>query len=567
MGDVNVFEQIRSRLSVVDVLGSYLNIKSNGRNYKAICPFHNEKSGSLIISPDKDIWHCFGCGAGGNIFTFVELYDHVDTKTALGLLAKKAGVTLQTQRPKTEQQIVVEKEQTDTLTLGFKYLEWSANLFHQVLLKILEDYHHPVTKYCQERGLTKATILKFQLGYAPRDNFILKLAIAHKLNADILIQVGVINKLEEKNTLKDKFTDRLIVPINDKSGRVVGFTARVLPYENNPNRPKYLNSSQSLWFNKSELWYGWYEHSMSIRQKKQVIIVEGNMDVIIANQYGLNYTLASQGTSFTVEQLQILKRLTNKILLAFDNDIAGIVSGQKFYRQATAMGFEVQKLVIDKQYKDLDEMLSSSLASESNDVPTIKTLPFLEYVFNQNQLDLQSSDTAVQKQTIIEFLYLLRVADAITQEQYLTKLSEITNIGKATLTQELSKQLGESIDYLATNKEPLRSNVTNEQIVLMNWQILMALEKENLNRSIQYQNIFSLIKNLSSELAKYENIQQYNTQNKAELEMIADNLVNQKIEIKNLVQVLISIIDQNINQLIENQELYNTYLKLKKDHL
>jgi DNA primase len=564
MGDINVFEQIRGRLSVVDVLGSYLNLKSSGRNYKAICPFHNEKSGSLMISPDKDIWHCFGCGAGGNIFTFVEMYDHVDTKTALGLLAKKAGVTLQTQRPKTQEQIVIEKEQTDTLTLGYKYLEWSANLFHQVLLKILEDHHHPVTKYCQERGLTKATILKFQLGYAPKDNFILKLAIAHKLNTDILIQVGVINKLEEKNALKDKFTDRLIVPINDKSGRVVGFTARVLPYDNNPNRPKYLNSSQSQWFNKSELWYGWYEHSMSIRQKKQVIIVEGNMDVIVANQYGLDYALASQGTSFTVEQLQILKRLTNKILLAFDNDTAGIISGQKFYRQATAMGFEIQKLVIDKQFKDLDEMLSSNLAGENTDTPVIKTLPFLEYIFNQKQLDLQSSDTVLQRQSIIDLLYLLKVSDSITQEQYLTKLSEITNISRATLHQELDKQVGENINYLATNKEPIRPNVTNQQIVLMNWQTLIALEKNN---SEQYENIFQLIKNLSPELSKYQNVQDYLTQNQNELEMIADNLANEKVDIKSIIQVLMSIIDQNINQLIAEEKLYNIYLELKKDYI
>jgi DNA primase len=561
MGDINVCEQIRGRLSVVDVLGSYLNIKSNGRNYKAICPFHNEKSGSLIISPDKDIWHCFGCGAGGNIFTFVEMYDHVDTKTALGLLAKKAGVQLQAQKPKTQEQIVIEQEHTDTLTLGYKYLEWSANLFHQVLLKILEDHNHPVTKYCQERGLTKATILKFQLGYAPKDNFILKLAIGHKLNIDILIQVGVINKLEEKNTLKDKFTDRLMVPINDKSGRVVGFTARILPYDNNPNRPRYLNSSQSQWFNKSELWYGWYEHSMSIRQKKQVIIVEGNMDVIIANQHGLDYTLASQGTSFTVEQLQILKRLTNKILLAFDNDTAGIISGQKFYRQGTAMGFEIQKLVIDKKYKDLDEMLSSNLAGENIDTPIIKTLPFLEYIFNQKKLDLQSTDTVLQRQSILDFLFLLKVADSITQEQYLTKLSELTNISKATLNQELSKQTGENIEYLATNKEPNRPSVTNQQIVLMNWQTLMAMEKSNFQK---YQNIFELIKNLSPELIKYESIQDYMNQNQIELEMIADNLANENVDIKSIIQVLTSIIDQNISQLINEERLYNLYLEIKK---
>ncbi len=561
MGDINVFEQIRGRLSVVDVLGSYLSLKSNGRNYKAVCPFHNEKSPSLIISPDKDIWHCFGCGAGGNIFTFVELYDHIDTKTALHLLAKKANITLATKQQKTIQETLSEKQETDTLALGYKYLEWSANLFHQVLLKILEDHNHPVTRYCQERGLTKATILKFQLGYAPKNNFILNLAVTHKLNTDILTQVGVINKLEEKNTLKDKFTDRLIVPINDKSGRVVGFTARVLPYDNNPNRPKYLNSSQSQWFNKSQLWYGWYEHSQSIRQKKQVIIVEGNMDVIVANQCGLDYTLASQGTSFTVEQLQILKRLTCNILLAFDNDTAGIISGQKFYRQATAMGFEVQKLIIDKQYKDLDEMLSSNLAIPSGQSATIKTLSFLEYIFGQKQLDLASSEAIVQKQTILDFLYLLKVADSITQEQYLTKLSEVTSIGKITLQQELSRQVGENINYFATDKVPAKPSINNQQIILMNWQTLMAIEKGSHK---QYESIFELIKNLSPSLVKYKTVQNYLEQNRDELELILNNSTDKKINAQGIVQVLISIIDQNINQLIAEDRLYNIYLELKK---
>jgi DNA primase len=555
MGDVNVFETIRGRLSVVDVLGSYLNIKSNGRNYKAICPFHNEKSGSLMISPDKDIWHCFGCGVGGNIFTFVEMYDHVDTKTALQLLAKKAGVTLQAQKPKTQEQLMIEKEQTDTLTLGYKYLEWTANLCHQVLLKILEDHKHPVTVYCQERGLTKATILKFQLGYAPKDNFILKLAQQHKLNLEILEQVGVLNLHQEKNILKDKFSDRLMVPINDKSGRVVGFTARVLPYDTNPSRPRYLNSSMSQWFNKSELWYGWYEHSAFIRQKKEVIIVEGNMDVIIANQFGLDYTLASQGTSFTVEQLQILKRLTSKVLLAFDNDTAGIVSGQKFYRQATAMGFEIHKLVIDKQYKDLDEMLSANIENAN-----IKTTPYLDYIFNQHLLDLQSSDTTVQRKAIVDFLFLLKVADSITQEQYLSKLSEITKINKATLTQELDKQAGENIDYLATTKEPIRPNVSNQQIINMNWQTLMAVEKKD---AIKYQNIFELIRNLSPELGKFESIETYLQANQSELEMIADKIQSEKIEPKSIVQVLVSIIDQNISQLISEERLAKIYLELK----
>ena len=557
----NPFEEIRSRLSVVEVLGSYLDIKNSGRNYRAVCPFHKEKSGSLMISPDRDIWHCFGCGVGGNIFSFVEMYENVDKKTALSILAKKSGVTLQgfgTNKLETQEQ---SQETVDIYSRGQKYLNWTSALYHQILLKILSDTASPITKYCKERGWDMTTITKFQIGYAPKGDFLLGIAIAHKMNTDLLQAIGLIKKLDEKNTLKDKFVDRLIIPITDKNNFTVGFTGRILPYDTNPNRPKYLNSSQSEWFNKSSLWYGMAEHNFAIRQRKEAIIVEGNLDVIKAHQVGLGYALASQGTSFTVDQLLILKRLTSRVLLAFDNDLAGVMASKKFFRQAVTLGFEVQKVIIDTQYKDLDDMLSDP----NNLTPTsLKLMPFLDYILNVDLQNLQSQDSSLQRQSLIDFLHLLAVCDPITKEQYLQKLINITKFSKEVLLLELTKQPLEKIDnqpYLESQTPINKPTTTNAQIININWQKLVAINYEsNLDKLELY---FPLIQAICELLRDYVDIYDYYNKNIEELGFIKDRAKQETLDMATIWQIINGFLDQNIGQFLMNNNLKDRYMQTK----
>ncbi len=581
----NPFEEIRSRLSVVEVLGSYLDIKHSGRNYRAVCPFHKEKSGSLMISPDRDIWHCFGCGVGGNIFSFVEMYENVDKKTALSILAKKSGVTLQNfgkDKSETQQQ---SQKTVDIYTQGQKYLGWASALYHQILLKILTDTASPITKYCKERGWDMATIIKFQIGYAPKNDFLLGIAITHKMNTDLLQAIGLIKKLDEKNILKDKFADRLMIPITDKNSFTVGFTGRVLPYDTNASRPKYLNSSQSQWFNKSGLWYGLAEHSFAIRQRKEVIIVEGNMDVIKANQVGLDYALASQGTSFTVEQLLILKRLTTKVLLAFDNDLAGVIASKKFFRQAVTLGFEVQKVIIDTQYKDLDDMLSANFDNLRGSLKTnLQTMPFLDYILSVDLQSLQSNDSGVQKQVLLDFLYLLAVCDPISKEQYIQKLMNITKFSKGLLMLELTKQPTEKIDIYnesstvnsATQTLPdnlvnihtIIPAITNTQIINLNWQKLVATGYDT--DLVKLKLYFPLLQVICKPLQNYTDLQDYYNKNNEELGFISDRINQENADTKTAVsttwQVINGFLDQNVGQFLMNNHLKDTYMLTKNNY-
>lgn len=545
----NPFEEIRARLSVVDVVGGYIAIKGSGSSYKACCPFHNEKSPSLMISESKGVWHCFGCGLGGDIFKFVMLYENVEKKDALRILAKKSGVELEPLKPKSVEEKIVEKEKINKFEQGLKYLEWSTKLYHQILLKILQQRDNPITQYCLERGYDIEIIKKFQLGYAPKGDFILSQAKLHNMSSDLLFSCSLLKKTEQ-GEYKDKFTDRLMVPIFDRQGRSVGFTGRILPYDTNPNRPKYLNSSQSEWFNKSDLWFGWNLNANNIRQKKKALIVEGNMDVIKATQFDFDYTLASQGTSFTANQLKILKQLTKVVHLAFDNDTAGRTSSRKFFLEATAIGLDVQKAIIPENYKDLDEALNAGYKD-------FKIVTFLDYWVEFYKLDLVSSDILIQKNAIVDTLELFSVLDPVSREQYLNKLSAITKISQRTLQMQLSgiKIPELSVASLDTTTTEVRVNpMSKERLIQIAFQKL-AVISDNYNLLA---NLFLLLKVLLADFADFVDFESWQVINKDELELVKENL-NSDNSKENLLQIIQQYLNNNIGQFLMDENLKKIY--------
>jgi DNA primase len=545
----NDFERVKQRLSVVDVLSRYINLKPNGQNYKAVCPFHNEKSASLIVSPAKEIWHCFGCGEGGDIFKFVTSFENVEKKDALRILAKQANIELTKLTPSKEGEVSTPKVDSTEFDIGQKYLKYITELYHQILLKTLQDKENPITKYCLGRGLSEEVIQKFQLGYSPKNDYILQFATKHKLSTDILTKVGLL-RLSEFGKTKDKFSDRLMIPVLDKRGDSVGFTARTFPFDQIPNRPKYLNSSQSQWFNKSDLWYGWSINSPMIRQKNKVIIVEGNMDVIKAYQCSLDYVLASQGTSFTTLQLTNLRNLTRNVLLAFDNDQAGILAGYKFFREATVLGLEVSKLIIDSKYKDLDEKLSAGDTE-------ISSINYLDFALNSNIHDLQSIDSKIQRLAILSFLDLLSVCDQITIEQYLAKLSSITKINTRTLSQFLKPKSKSSEQE--TQNTVFKQNDSTKTILDILKKLLSSVELTDPKIKI----CFELLKNLIPEIGEFGNIEEYVTGNKAELELIKENIISDEENTNQWYSLLVSHIDKNLNRILLQPSLKDMYLELK----
>jgi DNA primase len=572
----NVWQDIKDRLSVEEVIQEYVPVISQGGSSKVVCPFHREKSPSLIINNDKGIWHCFGCGAGGDVFAFVTQIENITKKEALEKLAKKAGVKLEkltstnSIRSESGSEIVTEKhESTSTFQQGLKLLEWSGDVYHKILLKVLQDRNNPITQYCLDRGLTQEIIQKFKLGYAPKGNFLLELVKKHGMSTDLMLSIGVLklkastdnnpSQVVDVTQLSDKFADRLMIPVLNRQAQLVGFTGRVLPYDKT-ERPKYLNSPQTEWFNKSDLWYGWNLAKAQIIQTKRALIVEGNMDVISSFKHGFEYTIASQGTSFTETQLKVLKSITKTIWLAFDNDEAGKISSDKFFKSASGFGFTVHKVLIPSDYKDLDDYLSAQNPQR------LEVVAYLDWILNERGIELRSSDSAVQKNTILGMLDLMQNLDALSKEQYLKKLSDISKISLNTLQSFLpdpqnTQQVG---DFSAD--ESLAMAVSLDQLAYSNWQNLFAAVLADYpHKLVLIKQSYILLNKILPQLAGFIDYDDYLEQNSEVLGFIkAEKPELAKLETLDVLWKSIThFLDNHITSFILDQNLKDIYLTIK----
>lgn len=310
----SIFEQIKDRLSITDVLASYITLIPSGSNFKAKCPFHNERSASFSISPERGLYYCFGCGARGDIFTFIEQFEGIDRKGALKILAERAGVELV--------HTTVPRERTDAL---YEILESATTRYQQELAR-----RPDVIAYLHARGITDATIALFRIGYAPDEwRF-----VAHACNSEIESQyaerAGLIKKTEKG--YYDRFRKRVMFPLKDASGRIVGFSGRIFPEDttHDVQNPKYLNSPETELFQKSRILFGFDKAKNAIRTHNFAILVEGQMDCVLSHQAGFTNTVATSGTAVSDQaaadptaNLVVLSRLTPHIFLAFDGDTAG----------------------------------------------------------------------------------------------------------------------------------------------------------------------------------------------------------------------------------------------------
>lgn len=563
---MNVWEEIKSKLDIVDVISEYIPVQTAGSNYRALSPFKKEKTPSLMISPTKQIWHDFSTGKGGDIFGFVMQMENITRAEALRKLAEKAGVKL-TKVSSREPEL--SEEHKTVLQAGYQALQWTAELYHSILKKVLTDRTHPVTRYCLERRLTPSIIEQFKIGYAPSNNFLLQFLLNNKKDTALFRTIELL--IERSRKLKDKFSDRLMIPIRNLDGKVVGFTGRVLPHDTNKDRPKYLNSSQSEWFDKSALWFGLDLARKQITLEKKAIVVEGNMDVIAAFGSGYDYTIASQGTSFTLQQLKILSRFTKNVLLAFDNDSAGMVAAEKFYMTATPLGFLVQKVVIPDHFKDLDEMLGASRGQQTE----IVSESFLDVWIDQNNPRLTSVKTEEQKQAIQEICMLLSVVDDITLEQYIKKIHTITSISTATLTKLI--KINKDKQSKTRVKEDLSTalvrqgieqsgNQAFQQNLTISWQKLNAILINNPEEAPKelMEKLYTLLNEFSVFAEK--SYHQFLEQHKDELQFIAEESeMNQDLNALLLHMTnLEKLIDSRISAFLNEPEALQKYYETKQ---
>ena len=339
----NFIEEVRSENDIVDIISNYVSLKKKGSNWMGCCPFHHEKTPSFSVNKEKQMYHCFGCGVGGNVFTFLMEYESYSFPEAIEYLAEKAHLPLPVKELSEK-----ERREADYKSALKEVNKEAANYFY-LLLK--SQRGNTARTYFEQRGLTEETIKKFGLGYSDVYNNDLYLYLKKKGYKDDLLKDSALVSISEKGGM-DKFWNRVMFPILDLQGKVIGFGGRVL----GDGEPKYLNSSETKIFDKSRNLYGMYLAKSSRRQG--YILCEGYMDVISMHQYGFDNAVASLGTAFTVGQAMLLKRYTEQVYLAYDSDGAGIKAALRAIPILKEVGIKA-RIINMRPYKDPDEFMKN----------------------------------------------------------------------------------------------------------------------------------------------------------------------------------------------------------------
>lgn len=340
----DIVEEVRQQNDIVDIISSYVNLKKSGSNYVGLCPFHNEKTASFSVSGNKQMYYCFGCGAGGNVYTFIMEYENLSFPEALQQLAERAGITLPEQSDTAE-----DRQRRNTRDRILEIYKLAAQYFYALLNS---ERGKEGKKYLLQRELTEETIKKFGLGFSDKySNDLYQYMRKKGYDDEILKQTGLFTYQENKGVY-DKFWNRVMYPIMDRTGKVIAFGGRVM----GDAKPKYLNSPETLIFDKSRNLYGLnYIHG---KQDKGMIICEGYMDVIALHQAGFQNAVASLGTAFTSQQSSLLKRYTDTVYLCYDSDGAGVKAALRAIPMLKEAGITV-KVINMRPYKDPDEFIKA----------------------------------------------------------------------------------------------------------------------------------------------------------------------------------------------------------------
>ncbi len=415
---MDAVEDVKARLSIEDIVGEYVQLKRAGRNFRGLSPFTAEKTPSFMVSPEKQIWHDFSSGKGGNIFSFVMEVEGIDFKTALELLARKAGIDL------TQYNSSIPGRNAKLKERMYEALEL-ATKFYQVQFSKNQTTLNYVFK---ERKFTKQVVLDFRLGYAPNTGTALRNYLIKKgFNDDELQKAGLVTKNYRQPS--DMFRSRLMIPLADGQGRIIGFTARLLA--DNPNAPKYLNTPQTLLYDKSRHVYGLHLAKEAIRKGGFAVITEGNLDVIASHQIGVKQVVATAGTAVTEEHLKILRNLTNDVRFAFDKDIAGQNATERAIPIASKVGVNLSVINI-KDAKDPDELIRSNPDEWEKSIN--KPDYALDWLIDsyKSQIDLES---AIGKRKFSDIILPVvgKLTDSVEQDHYISKMSDLLQISKEAL--------------------------------------------------------------------------------------------------------------------------------------
>jgi len=424
----STIEEIKSKINILDLIKEYIEVKPAGAYHKALCPFHNEKTPSFMISPERQMYHCFGCGEHGDIFTFVEKMEGIEFPEALRLLAKRAGVEIRQEDPRAR------NERTKLTDI----IRFASRVF-QEHLKRLPDAH-PVKEYLKKRGITQDIIDLFQIGFAPDSWDALFGALKKKnVRQEDALAAGLLIRKDDGSGFYDRFRARLMFPIADVHGTIVGFGGRVIPTLESKclgkEAAKYINTPQTPIYNKSAVLYGLNLAKNAIRKEKKVVVVEGYMDCIAAHRAGTEYVVASSGTAFTEGQANLLKRFTTTVLVAYDMDEAGVAASARGVSVLLREGMTVRVVSLPDK-KDPDDVIREDPAVWKSAVEKPKL--FIDFAFDQTVKGRDLSNVE-DKKTVAGILLPLisNIGNDIEQTHYLQKLSSLVKVDESVLRNSL----------------------------------------------------------------------------------------------------------------------------------
>jgi len=519
-------DEIKSKLGVEEVISSYLQLQRAGRNLKAKCPFHNEKTPSFIVNPERQIWHCFGCGEGGDIFTFVMKIEGLEFRGALKLLAERAGVKLEN----------ASYSDSGKKSRLFEIVEVSRK-FYEECIKIKTG--KKASEYLEKRGLSKNTIEKFQLGYAPKSWELLSKFLKNKGYKESEIFAAGMTVKKDRGGYYDRFRGRIMFPINNISGQTVGFSSRVMPGDDE-SQAKYINTPETVIYNKSGILYGLDKAKIAIRKNDLCVMVEGNMDVIASFQAGVENVVAVSGTALTSGQLRIIKRYTNNIAFSFDLDSAGIKAANRGIELALQEGMNVSIITVPEG-KDPADCVKNNPELWMNAVKNPKQI--MEFYFESVFAKYNPDEIEDKKKIAGELLEIIsKISNRIEQAHYLQILSEKLNVEEKVLAENL-KDIKNSKSNFQNRKS---GNIENTQRAGAENREL-RLQEKLLGFIINYPGLFK--------------------ENFSEVEELFSNEKLKKIYglIKNIYLKGSELNEKSLNKLKEMLSLNNSFSDLEED--
>lgn len=435
---MDAVEEIKSRLNIEDVISEYVQLKRAGRNFKGLSPFSNERTPSFMVSPEKGIWHDFSSGKGGNVFSFVMEMEGLEFKEALELLARKANVDLEQFKGSRGSGNAKVKERlyaANEMACKFYQVQFSKN---QTALEYV----------FKKRKFSKETALEFRLGYAPNNgsaliDYLKKQGFSEKE----LTQAGLTAR-RYRGGIQDMFRGRLMVALQDQQGRVIGFTARLL--DDDPNAPKYLNTPQTLLYDKSRHVYGLHLAKDSLRRDGFAVLVEGNLDVIASHQAGVKNVVATAGTALTEMHLKTISRFTGDLRLAFDQDKAGIAATERAIPIASKVGVKLNIISIPEG-KDPDELIKKDPKLWENAIA--KPEYAIDWVINKYSQTLDLNKAPDKREFSDVTLAVVRqLPDHVEQDHYVQKIAGILSVNPEAIKSKLNEKQPQPLSRKLTTR-------------------------------------------------------------------------------------------------------------------